>query len=93
MSLLNKFSVSYNLEQANKKKHHHRNPELSKTAIKINGIRNQVAQNLIELGYDIEILMMLLKIHPFTTVDEALNLLSKDSDTHLYNHKYYNPNK
>ena len=93
MSLLNKFSVSYNLEQANKKKHHHRNPELSKTAIKINGIRNQVAQNLIELGYDIEILMMLLKIHPFTTVDEALNLLSKDSDTHLYNHKYYNPIK
>ena len=55
MSLLNKFSVSYNLEQANKKKHHHRNPELSKTAIKTNGIRNQVAQNLIELGYDIEI--------------------------------------
>ena len=93
MSLLNKFSVSYNLEQANKKKHHHRNPELSKTAIKTNGIRNQVAQNLIELGYDIEILMMLLKIHPFTTVDEALNLLSKDPDSHLYNHKYYNPNK
>ena len=93
MSLLNKFSVSYNLEQANKKKNHHRNPELSKTAIKTNGIRNQVAQNLIELGYDIEILMMLLKIHPFTTVDEALNLLSKDPDSHLYNHKYYNPNK
>ena len=93
MSLLNKFSVSYNLEHSNKKRHHYRNPELSKTAIKTNGIRNQVAQELIELGYDIENLMMLLKIHPFTTVDEALNLLSKDPDTHLYNHKYYNPNK
>ena len=55
MSLLNKFSVSYNLEHSNKKRHHYRNPELSKTAIKTNGIRNQVAQNLIELGYDIEI--------------------------------------
>ena len=92
MSLLNKFSVSYNLEQANKKKHHHNeNSELSKTAIKKNGLRNEVAQDLIELGYDIDILMMLIKIHPFTNVDEALNLLSKDPDTHLYNHKYYNP--
>ena len=92
MSLLNKFSVSYNLEQANKKKHHHNeNSELSKTAIKKNGLRNEVAQDLIELGYDIDILMMLIKIHPFTNVDEALNLLSRDPDTHLYNHKYYNP--
>ena len=89
MSLLNKFSVSYNLEQANRKKH---NAFLSKTGIKSNGIRNQVAQDLLELGYNIESLMMLLKIHPFTTVEEALNLLSKDPDTHLYNHKYYNPN-
>ena len=89
MSLLNKFSVSYNLEQANRKKH---NAFLSKTGIKSNGIRNQVAQDLLELGYNIENLMMLLKIHPFTTVEEALNLLSKDPDTHLYNHKYYNPN-
>ena len=92
MSLLNKFSVSYNLEQSNRKKLNHRNSILSKTAIKSNGLKNQVAQDLLELGYNIEILMILLKVHPFSTVDEALNLLSKDPDTHLYNHKYYNPN-
>ena len=92
MSLLNKFSVSYNLEQSNRKKLNHRNSILSKTAIKSNGLKNQVAQDLLELGYNIDILMILLKVHPFSTVDEALNLLSKDPDTHLYNHKYYNPN-
>ena len=47
MSLLNKFSVSYNLEQSNRKKLNHRNSILSKTAIKSNGLKNQVAQDLL----------------------------------------------
>lgn len=36
--------------------------------------------------------MMLLKGHPYSTVEEALNLLYRDPDTHKYNHRFFQSN-
>ena len=36
--------------------------------------------------------MYLIKVNPFSEVEEALNYMSRDPDTHKYNHCFYNPN-
>ena len=93
MSLINKFSVSYNLEQANKRRRHSSSthtyiePKNNRPDI----LSNEVAESLVKLGFDIETLMMLLKLHSYSTVEEALNLLAKDPDTGKYNHRFYQP--
>ena len=92
MSLINKFSVTYNLEQKKRRRgSNSTRTYIEKKAHRTDILSHDVAEALIKLGFDIEILMMLLKIHPYSTVDEALNLLSRDPDTHKLNHHYYQP--
>ena len=61
---------------------------------KDNGVLyNELAQELVQMGFDVQTLMNLVKVNSFYSTDEALNLLSKDPDTGKYGHKYYQPNK
>ena len=55
-------------------------------------LSNELATPLLELGYKLDSLMYLIKVNPFSEVEEALNYMSRDPDTHKYNHYFYNPN-
>ena len=96
MSFLGKFSMGYKLQQEKKRKKIH---SLTTNPLNVNNFRyrkgtlpNELASPLLELGYKLESLMYLIKVNPFSEVEEALNYLSKDPDTHKYNHYFYNPN-
>lgn len=91
MSILNKFSVGYGLDHSKRKKKefHRQNTHYSR---KGEGLDVEVAHILTSLGYTLDKLMLLMKVHPFSTSDEALNYLEKDPDTNKYNHKFYKRN-
>ena len=94
MSLINKFSVAYNIEQANKRRRQSMSVryqmERRYTMARPEILTNEVAESLIKMGFDIEVLMILMKIHPYASVEEAMHLLGKDADTGKYNHSFYN---
>ena len=96
MSFLGKFSMGYKLQQEKKRKKIH---SFTTNPLNINNYKyrkgtlpNELASPLLELGYTLDSLMYLLKVNPFSEVEEALNYMSKDPDTHKYNHYFYNPN-
>ena len=98
MSFIEKFSIGYKLRKDKLKKTIDNNSERQ---IKINNLLRtrtytrkgnlsaQLAQKLVSLGYHIDSIMSLMKIHNFSNVEEALNLLEKDPVTKLYNHYFY----
>ena len=61
----------------------------TKTFTKKGNLSAQLAQTFISLGYSLDSIMCLMKLHNFSNVEEALNLLEKDPVTKLYNH-YFN---
>ena len=61
----------------------------TKTFTKKGNLSAQLAKNLISLGYSLDSIMCLMKLHNFSNVEEALNLLEKDPVTKLYNHYFY----
>ena len=96
MSFLGKFSMGYKLQQEKKRKKIH---SLTTNPLNVNNFRyrkgtlpNELATPLLELGYKLDSLMYLIKVNPFSEVEEALNYMSRDPDTHKYNHYFYNPN-
>ena len=96
MSFLGKFSMGYKLQQEKKRKKIH---SFTTNPLNINNYKyrkgtlpNELASPLLELGYTLDSLMYLLKVNPFSEVEEAINYMSKDPDTHKYNHYFYNPN-
>ena len=60
----------------------------NKTTISGKIISVQVLDKLTSLGYKIDSIMALAKQNKFSTVEEALDLLEKDSETNLYNHYF-----
>ena len=60
----------------------------NKTTISNKIISVQLLDKLTSLGYNIDSIMALAKQRRFSTVEEALDLLEKDSETHLYNHYF-----
>ena len=65
----------------------------TKTFTKKGNLSAQLAQNLISLGYSLDSIMCLMKLHNFSNVEEALNLLEKDPVTKLYNHYFFDYKK
>ena len=57
----------------------------------VRNLPNELATPLLELGYKLDSLMYLIKVNPVSEVEEALNYMSRDPDTHKYNHYFYNP--
>ena len=101
MSFIEKFSIGYKLrkeklkktidnysEKQSKNNHFLR----TRTFTRKGNLSAQLAQKLVSLGYNIDSIMSLMKIHNFSNVEEALNLLEKDPVTKLYNH-YFFPQK
>ncbi|MCQ2820859.1 MAG: E3 ubiquitin protein ligase [archaeon] len=91
MSLINKFSVSHNFENSSKKRKDQIGHSYSIRRRENGVLDNELAQDLIKLGYNIQTLMNLVKVNSFESVDEALNLLSKDPETGKYPHRFYQP--
>ena len=60
----------------------------NKTTISGTMISAQLIEKLTSLGYNIDSIMALAKQRRFSTVEEALDLLEKDSETKLYNHYF-----
>ena len=65
----------------------------TKTFTKKGNLSAQLAQNLITLGYSLDSIMCLMKLHNFSNVEEALNLLEKDPISKLYNHYFFESKK
>ena len=101
MSFIEQFSIGYKLRKDRFKKN---NDIYSEKQSKLNHILRtrtftrkgnlsaQLAQSLVSLGYNLDSIMSLMKIHNFSNVEEALNLLEKNPVTKLYNH-YFFPQK
>lgn len=90
MSLMNRFSVTYNLDNTNKKKRKSNMKEQSSLSINNNqkALTKEVAESLLLLGYELDVIVLLFKMHFYSTVNEALTLFSKDPDTNMFNHKF-----
>lgn len=94
MSLMNRFSVAYNMEKANKKKDNNDQNTTSKQPFTNNDknanefLGEDVVKPLINFGYELHQIMMAFKIYKFVSVDEAIYILMKDTETKKYNHRY-----
>ncbi len=98
MSFIERFSIGYKLRRDKLKKTIDNNSEKqskvnnllrTRTYTRKGNLSAQLAQKLVSLGYHIDCIMSLMKIHNFSNVEEALNLLEKDPVTKLYNHYFY----
>ena len=104
MSFIESFSIGYKLRKEKLKKtidnciekqskiSKSNNYLRTRTFTRKGNLSAQLAQKLVSLGYNIDSIMSLMKIHNFSTVEEALNLLERDPVTKLYNH-YFFPQK
>ena len=93
-SILDQFSIGFKFRKDKRKKSKDLNIAnqnklyRTKTYTKKGNLSAQLAQNLISLGYSLDSIMSLMKIHNFSNVEEALNLLEKDPISKLYNHYF-----
>ena len=96
MSLLNRFSVSGNMEKANRKSRDRENQN-STVQIPINLENRQINREIIWediieplllFGYSLEQVMIAFKIYKFQTVDEAIYIMMRDPETGKYCHRF-----
>ena len=101
MSFIEKFSIGYKLrrdrlkktiDNYSEKQSKYNNLLRTRTFTRKGNLSAQLAQKLVSLGYNLDSIMSLMKIHNFSNVEEALNLLEKNPVTKLYNH-YFFPQK
>ena len=98
MSIIDQFSIGYRLKHQNKPKGNlnkftnitkmSKKVRATKTFVRKGTLSADLANQLVTLGYNIDKLMCLLKNHPFSSVEEAVNLLEKNPDSGLYNHYF-----
>ena len=98
MSFIEQFSIGYKLRKDRLKKtidnYSEKQSRLNnilrtRTFTKKGKLSAQLAQKLVSLGYNLDSIMSLIKIHNFSSVEEALNLLEKNPVTKLYNHYFF----
>ena len=94
MSLFEKFSVSYGLEQAKKRKKDFLTTSMKPDLYNDNGSRKdvlteEIIDNLLGYGYNISQIMSAYKIYKFSTLDEAIFFLMRDPETKKFNHTFY----
>ena len=98
MSFIEQFSIRYKFKKDKLRKtidnYSEKQSKLnslfrSRTDTRKGSLSAQPAQKLVSLGNNIQSIMSLMKIHNFSNVEEALNLLEKNSVTNLYNHYFY----
>ena len=101
MSFIEQFSIGYKLrkdrlkktiDNYSEKQSKYNNLFRTRTFTRKGNLSAQLAQKLVSLGYNLDSIMSLMKIHNFSNVEEALNLLEKNPVTKLYNH-YFFPQK
>ena len=94
-SFFDQFSIGFKLRNDKQKKPKECKMERqhklyrTKTFTKKGNLSAELARNLISLGYSLDSIMCLMKLHNFSNVEEALNLLEKDPITKLYNHYFF----
>ena len=94
-SFFDQFSIGFKLRNDKQKKpyeykiENHHKLYRTKTFTKKGNLSAELAKNLISLGYSLDSIMCLMKIHNFSNVEEALTLLEKDPITKLYNHYFF----
>ena len=97
MAFIEQFSIGYKLRKEKLKKaidnysekQSKSNIFRTRTFTRKGNLSAQLAQKLVSLGYNLDSIMSLMKIHHFSNIEEALNLLEKDPVTKLYNHYFY----
>ena len=101
MSFVEQFSIGYKLrkeklkktlDNCSEKQSKPNNFFRMRTYTRKGTLSASLAQKLVSLGYNIDSIMSLMKIHNFSNVEEALNLLEKDPVTKLYNHYFFPKN-
>jgi len=94
MSLFEKFSVSYGIEQAKKRKKEFLTASMKPEIFNDNGSRKdvlteEIIENLLSYGYNISQIMTAYKIYKFSTLDEAIFFLMRDPESKKFNHRFY----
>lgn len=93
MSLINKFTIGFNLDKARRKSMF----ETNNTSFKMNQIsqdpnRQVLSQELVEIlisfGFELKQIMIAFKEYKFINIDEACHYLMKDNETGKYNHRF-----
>ena len=98
-SFFDQFSIGFKLRNGKQKRSNENEQEKqnklyrTKTFTKKGNLSAELAKNLISLGYSLDSIMCLMKLHNFSNVEEALTLLEKDPITKLYNHYFFKPKK
>jgi hypothetical protein len=90
MSIMNKFSMTYNMNRANKRE------DILDSTAKMNlynekgkeYLSEDVVKHLMNFGYDLDQIMTAFKIYKFTTVDEAIHIIMRDPETGKYPHRF-----
>ena len=102
MSIIDQFSIGYRIERQNIQKENaneiSNNTKMSKnirtkTFTRKGTVSADLAKQLVTLGYNIDNIMCLVKNHPFSSVEEAINLIEKNPDSGLYNHYFIGNDK
>lgn len=89
--MISKFSVIQMMEAAKKReeqKNKRSNIKKSKTSSCIGGIREEFIQSLTSYGFKLEQIMITHSKYKFTSVEEALQLMTRDPETKLFNHEF-----
>jgi len=93
MSLINKFTIGFNLDKARRKSMF----ETNNTSFKMNQMsedpnRQILSQELVEIlisfGFELKQIMIAFKEYKFINIDEACHYMMKDNETGKFNHRF-----
>lgn len=91
MSLIDKFTIGFNMEKTKRRSNIANN--ISIKGISENQELKFLSQELVEIlinfGFDLKQIMVAYKEYKFSNIDEACYYLMKDNDTKKYNHKFF----
>lgn len=95
MSLFNKFSLSHNMNKAQKKESNEDPQDSMQVAMVQKNVQQpkpvleeHVVETLLQFNYSLEQIVTAYRIYKFSTVDEAVSIMMKDSETGKYNHQF-----
>lgn len=91
MSLMNYFSIGYQIEKENNKSNFSNKyfrGNLQSEGVPKNNLNQSVIETLIKFGFELEQIMFAFKIYKFYNLDDAIYIMMKDNETGKYNHRF-----
>lgn len=95
MSLIDRFTIGYQLEKENRKNNNdNNNNEGNGQTSNINEgpkeiLQEHIVESLIEFGFNLDQIMIAFKAYKFNTIEDAVYIMMKDTETGRYNHRFF----